>query len=998
MRRLFASLLLLVLALSLTHAQEDFGLDHDGQCVEALGRDDDSAIKAIAELKTLGQADVVLKAAANESEPNILRRLRARAILRYREVTGEDWQKEVQFLVAVAAWDVPEGSPDAVARDKAAAREKLKADARPEVLPVLLSNYPEEDYPRYSLVRDLLAERGGDDVVAAVKPLITHASWIARLRAVHLLGLIGGDAAMDALSAGATDTNATVRQRVLQAWVEAGQPWSAKVATFLADKDAAVRVVALRGLPHDSEDAAVRAAARINDASFFVRRAAAEVTAAMGQTGLEMLLEFAKRATDDPGRTAAIRALGLVGDEQRDEALGTLMALLASNDWAVRAAAVEGLALAKHTAPLVAHRDLEEHPFVAYRLAAALNDADGKWTPLEPLAGPDPVDPVDPAPVPDLTGFDNLRWLPADEAALDDGLRALKLTRKDLEFDRNITTDDYRFPLVQRALNEPLALADITHDAIRPIREAVQRNRPDRLLSSLAKLPGIAFLNQPAPAQLPPGMAPAVADVMASDLPDELKAALVELLQGTEWWPSLSRAFARLDAADRALVLSHPDELGWDTKLLPVWKKIDRQHLMNAIVGWAAAVNRASNAAAGVASQFTQRQGLIFATDTPFGRVRINGHNDDRHVGHHLLLIDFGGNDSYDGPASGAAIGSESPEEIGHVLAATIDLAGNDHYASTTSYAQGCGVLGIGILIDHAGNDHYRGTAHCQGCGWFGGGLLIDHAGDDRYDGDQVCQAAAGFGVAALVDSAGDDVFYARAYAQGFGFTQGVAALCEQAGNDLYYVDGKYLQYETMPHRKLSMGQGQGYGMRSDASGGIGILWDKAGDDVYRVNAFGQGSSYWFSLGMLVDEDGYDNYSAKIYAQGSGIHMGVGVFADLAGNDNYLSWGLSMSGSHDLGVSYFLDAGGEDLYTCHGTAIGGAINHAVSLFVDRGGEDTYMMKAYTAMGAGDQKSRPDHDSIALFMDLGGAHDIYSDRRKADGRFWFDGDQGAGIDR
>ncbi|MGE0433592.1 MAG: hypothetical protein AB7S36_15155, partial [Planctomycetota bacterium] len=156
----------------------------------------------------------------------------------------------------------------------------------------------------------------------------------------------------------------------------------------------------------------------------------------------------------------------------------------------------------------------------------------------------------------------------------------------------------------------------------------------------------------------------------------------------------------------------------------------------------------------------------------------------------------------------------------------------------------------------------------------------------------------------------------------------------------------------------------------------------------------------WYSLGMLVDEDGYDNYSAKIYSMGSGIHMGVGCFADLAGYDTYPSWGLSMSGSHDLGVSYFLDAGGDDIYSSQGSSVGGAINHAVALFVDRGGRDAYMLTnpKLMAVGSGDQPSRPDHDSIAIFLDLGGAHDIYSDRRKLDGRLWVDGDQGAGIDR
>jgi hypothetical protein len=194
------------------------------------------------------------------------------------------------------------------------------------------------------------------------------------------------------------------------------------------------------------------------------------------------------------------------------------------------------------------------------------------------------------------------------------------------------------------------------------------------------------------------------------------------------------------------------------------------------------------------------------------------------------------------------------------------------------------------------------------------------------------------------------------------------------------------------------MCQGVGYGMRPHASGGIGILWEGGGDDVYRGNAYAQGSSDWYAMGILVDEEGYDNYSAKIYSQASGIHMGVGVLADLKGSDNYLSWGLSQSGSHDLGVSYFLDGGGDDIYTCHDASLGGAINHALALFVDRSGRDAYFMKNRMAIGSGDQPGRKDWGSIAVFLDLGGSEDTYSSQKGGNGRFWADGNFGVGMDR
>ncbi|MGE0432275.1 MAG: hypothetical protein AB7S36_08445, partial [Planctomycetota bacterium] len=900
-----AVLVALLLVVAAAHAQDpppaapDYAAD-----IAALAANDDTATAAIAHLKAAPAGDIpALKAAANESEADFARRFRARAILRYREAdTTEQWVREAQYQIDVASWDIPAEAPDFVREQKAAARAALLADTRPELLPVLLTTYPEEDYPRYAMVRDLLRERGGDEVIAAVQPFVTHTTWIARLRAVHLLGLIGGEAAMAALAPGAADANATVRQRVLQAWVEAGGQWSAKVATFLADADAAVRVVALRGLSHDDAESAVKAAARIGDDSFFVRRAAAEVTATFGETGFHLLMEYAMRETPGVATLAAIRALGLIDGNMKGVAVDALTSLVRkSADWSVRAAAVEGLTLAGQTDALAARRAVEKDPFVSYRIAQALDDLESKWEP----AGVEPADPSAPAPTPTdpndpaTTGFDNLRWLPADEAALDDALRALKMTRKDLEFDRNMTRDEFRFPLVQTALDQPLQLADIARRAVAPIREAMAAGMTGKLLNRLGQMPRIVSPFAPlADAGKAAGMEPAIAAVRAAQLPTGLATALVTMLEGSHWHDGLHKAFAGLTAEDRAVVLSHPDEIGWDLKLLPVWKRMNRAALMAAINGWSGDVWLVLLAlqSEGVAASLAGRTGTLLDVDTPLGKVLITGHDAQAHTGHHLLLIDLGGDDSYDGPASGSAVGGA---DVGaNALSATIDLAGNDTWRSATAYAQGTGILGVGLLYDAAGNDHYIATHNCQGCGWFGGGMLADLAGDDRYDADTVCQGASGFGVGGLIDMAGDDVYYARAYAQGFGFTQGVGALCEVAGNDLYYVDGKYLQYETMPHRKLSMGQGMGYGMRSDASGGIGILWDKAGDDVYRVNAFGQGSSYWYSLGMLVDEDGYDNYSAKIYSMGSGIHMGVGCFADLAGYDNYTSWGLSMSGSH----------------------------------------------------------------------------------------------------
>jgi hypothetical protein len=54
------------------------------------------------------------------------------------------------------------------------------------------------------------------------------------------------------------------------------------------------------------------------------------------------------------------------------------------------------------------------------------------------------------------------------------------------------------------------------------------------------------------------------------------------------------------------------------------------------------------------------------------------------------------------------------------------------------------------------------------------------------------------------------------------------------------------------------MCQGYGLGLRPYYAGGIGLIIEGEGNDIYNTDIFGQGGAYWYSLGAIVDKSGHD--------------------------------------------------------------------------------------------------------------------------------------------
>jgi hypothetical protein len=167
------------------------------------------------------------------------------------------------------------------------------------------------------------------------------------------------------------------------------------------------------------------------------------------------------------------------------------------------------------------------------------------------------------------------------------------------------------------------------------------------------------------------------------------------------------------------------------------------------------------------------------------------------------LLIDEGGEDLYrangtDQSAYGTpAVYMSFSQGVGFGIrpydhggfGALLDFGGNDRYEGG-EFSQGGGYYyGVGLLHDASGDDIYYGSRYAQGFGCHqAAGLLTDLDGDDVYWAmTAVAQGAAwDQSVGMLFDGAGDDTYRAEALAQGAAAQQSRAWLHDAGGDDAY--------------------------------------------------------------------------------------------------------------------------------------------------------------------------------------------------------------------
>ncbi|MDX1434426.1 MAG: hypothetical protein R3286_18430 [Gammaproteobacteria bacterium] len=444
---------------------------------------------------------------------------------------------------------------------------------------------------------------------------------------------------------------------------------------------------------------------------------------------------------------------------------------------------------------------------------------------------------------------------------------------------------------------------------------------------------------------------------------------------------------------------------------------VDRAHLYAAAARLAFAIEDVDWA------RFRGRRGIAYELRTPLGRIRV--HDAAAHVhrdgeGPVLLGLDLGGDDLYlgavaaNGPGNPVSIaidlaGSDvyrypesRPSDDGHLLAPDEfgRFAGNTvagAFSLSLDARQGAARNGVAMLFDlGTDDDHYQSLRMSQGYAHLGVGVLYDAGGNDRYLSEAASQGAALFGIGLAIDAgAGDDLRRAFAYSQGFAYVGGFGLLLDGGGDDVYEchhgqtsAGGRYVYPSSQMRGEAnqSMCQGAAQGLRDDAralfaSGGLGILRDVGGDDIYEAGLFAQGSGYWQAVGILSDGAGNDHYDAFYYAQGGSAHYAIGLLADDGDGDDRFNTlraprFMQLGAGHDYAVGVLINEGGDDVYRFAGLAVGASNCNGIGIFVDNGGDDSYRASSDYGSGMGNVseeclETRSGAVSIGIMIDAGG---------------------------
>ncbi len=354
--------------------------------------------------------------------------------------------------------------------------------------------------------------------------------------------------------------------------------------------------------------------------------------------------------------------------------------------------------------------------------------------------------------------------------------------------------------------------------------------------------------------------------------------------------------------------------------------------------------------------------------------VKVGTKGSDRFTVGNGIWIDPGGDDEYvfNGPGKPGS------------FTLIVDAGGNDIYLSKDSLHTSAGNLGIGMIADLGGSDRYLGSNFAYASALFGFASVFDAAGHDYYEGRCASLGFAFFGIGVLQDESGNDVYSASLMSEAAGSTKGAGILLDRSGDDRYLARPTFQDELRYTDHYIQMVQGFATGFSPDFSGGIGLLRDTRGNDVYLADIFAQGTGYWYALGMLIDEAGDDRYEAHQYAQGAGVHIAVGALLDFGGNDHRASKGVSQGCGHDLGFGYLYDKSGNDNYLATDMSQGAGSANGLGILQDAEGDDMYSsLNPEMALGHADM--RRDRGSLGLFLDRAG-WDRYT-RRKGEGAAW-----------
>lgn len=248
--------------------------------------------------------------------------------------------------------------------------------------------------------------------------------------------------------------------------------------------------------------------------------------------------------------------------------------------------------------------------------------------------------------------------------------------------------------------------------------------------------------------------------------------------------------------------------------------------------------------------------------------------------------------------------------------------------------------------------------------------LILSREGNTTYKsasstpstGPGAANGLLGRPLSAIIDLGGDDRYEGGDGIGPGGALFGVSVMYDLAGDDVY--------------KARNLGQGAAF---------FGISWveDAKGEDRYEAWGYSQGAAAC-GFALLRDREGNDLYNVGVCGQGFAAFQGVGLLVDDAGNDRFLAgnrevdWDrnsgrfLSLSQGFSIGIRGFagggvaalIDRGGNDTYAADVYGQGSAYWYSAGFLLDTGGNDNYTLYQY-GQGSGI------HLALGLLADLAG---------------------------
>lgn len=314
--------------------------------------------------------------------------------------------------------------------------------------------------------------------------------------------------------------------------------------------------------------------------------------------------------------------------------------------------------------------------------------------------------------------------------------------------------------------------------------------------------------------------------------------------------------------------------------------------------------------------------------DTPAGAIIIGGKGSNTYQLDQMrdvaAVIDLGGDNVY----YEGTVGPERPVLL------IVNLGGKNTFRGSKAGIQGGAILGISMVVNLGGGNTYEAQDVAQGSALAGIGILIDYAGNNRYRGVRRVQGQAIGGLGVLVGHGGKNDYHAAMWAQGFGGPLGFGLLDNVTGNNHYYCGGMWRDsYPETPGYE-GWGQGVGAGIRQVGNGGIGVILDGGGENVYEFDYLSHGGGYWCGLGFardfggntqrLISRTAYDGGPRKQpnfqrFGCGWGCHYSLGFCFDDGGDNVYEGTIMGTGMAWDCSMGVLCDFGhGNNRYTATG--------------------------------------------------------------------------------